>query len=212
MPWEVDKAPYDFGFPMGHFAMWDMAGLDIGWIKEKSHSATILEVLCEMGRFGQKNGHGYYDYDADRNATPSPIAEQVVRDFAAKSGLPQRAIGPEEIIERCLYPMVNEGAKILEEGIAIRSSDIDMVWQTGYGWPAYRGGPMFWAGQVGLDKVAAALKALEARFGAAYKPATLLEKLAAEGKRVRSLRPISPPPFTRRGAKRRNEGGRAQGR
>jgi 3-hydroxyacyl-CoA dehydrogenase len=183
MPWDIDRVLYDFGFPMGPFAMSDLAGLDIGWVKEKSKGETIRDVLCEMDRRGQKTGAGYYDYDENRVARPSPVTEQVIRDFVVKSGVNPRTISDEEILERCLYPMVNEGAKILEEGKAIRASDIDVVWQNGYGWPVYRGGPMFWGGQVGLGKILEKMKQFEATMGDAYKPATLLETLAADGKK-----------------------------
>jgi 3-hydroxyacyl-CoA dehydrogenase len=183
MPWDIDRVLYDFGFPMGPFAMSDLAGLDIGWVKEKSKGETIRDVLCEMDRRGQKTGAGYYDYDENRVARPSPVTEQVIRDFVVKSGVNPRTISDEEILERCLYPMVNEGAKILEEGKAIRPSDIDVVWQNGYGWPVYRGGPMFWGGQVGLGNILEKMKAFEATMGDAYKPAALLETLAADGKK-----------------------------
>jgi len=183
MPWDIDRVLYDFGFPMGPFAMSDLAGLDIGWVKEASKGETIRDVLCEMDRRGQKTGAGYYDYDENRVAHPSPVTEQVIRAFVAKSGVNPRTISDEEILERCLYPMVNEGAKILEEGKAIRASDIDVVWQNGYGWPVYRGGPMFWGGQVGLPKILDKMKEFEATMGDAYKPAALLETLAAEGKK-----------------------------
>jgi 3-hydroxyacyl-CoA dehydrogenase len=183
MPWDIDRVLYDFGFPMGPFAMSDLAGLDIGWVKEKSKGETIRDVLCEMDRRGQKTGAGYYDYDENRVARPSPVTEQVIKDFVAKSGVNPRTITDEEILERCLYPMVNEGAKILEEGKAIRASDIDVVWQNGYGWPVYRGGPMFWGGQVGLAKIAERMREWEGQMGEAYKPAASLEALAAEGKK-----------------------------
>jgi 3-hydroxyacyl-CoA dehydrogenase len=182
MPWDIDRVLYDFGFPMGPFAMSDLAGLDIGWVKEKSKGETIRDVLCEMDRRGQKTGAGYYDYDENRVAHPSPVTEQVIRDFVSKSGVNPREITEEEILERCLYPMVNEGARILEEGKAIRASDIDVVWQNGYGWPVYRGGPMFWGGQVGLAKIAQTMRRWEGQMGEAYKPAPLLETLAAAGK------------------------------
>ena len=146
---------YDFGFPMGPFAMSDLAGLDIGWKEEKSSSSTIREVLCENGRRGQKNGRGYYTYDPEtRASTPDPEVEQLIKDFAIGKGIEQREVTDQEVLERCLYPMVNEGAKILDEGIAIRGSDIDVVWVNGYGWPLYRGGPMFWADSVGLAEIA----------------------------------------------------------
>jgi 3-hydroxyacyl-CoA dehydrogenase len=182
MPWDIDRVLYDFGFPMGPFAMSDLAGLDIGWVKETSKGETIRDVLCEMDRRGQKTGAGYYDYDEARVARPSPVTEQIIKDFVAKSGVNARQISDEEILERCLYPMVNEGAKILEEGKAIRASDIDVVWQNGYGWPAYRGGPMFWGGQVGLSKIAGKMAQWEGEMGEAYKPAAKLVEQAASGK------------------------------
>lgn len=187
MPWDVDRVIYDFGLPMGPFAMSDLAGLDIGWSKETSKSSTIREILCEMGRRGQKTGAGFYDYDEARNAKPSPVVEKIVLDFAAKKGINRRTISDEEILERCIFPMINEGAKILEEGIAQRASDIDIVWINGYGWPVYRGGPMFYADLVGPDKILAKLKEFEATMGADFAPAPLLEKLAAEGKRFQDL-------------------------
>jgi 3-hydroxyacyl-CoA dehydrogenase len=183
MPWDIDRVLYDFGFPMGPFAMSDLAGLDIGWVKETSKGETIRDVLCEMDRRGQKTGAGYYDYDENRTARPSPVTEKVIRDFVAKSGVNARAISDEEILERCLYPMVNEGAKILDEGKAIRASDIDVIWQNGYGWPVYRGGPMYWGDKVvGLPKILEAMKQYQAQMGDIYRPAALLERLATEGK------------------------------
>jgi 3-hydroxyacyl-CoA dehydrogenase len=187
MPWDIDRVLYDFGFPMGPFAMSDLAGLDIGWVKEKSNGATLRDVLCELDRRGQKTGAGYYDYDENRVAHPSPVTEQVIRDFIAKSGVNPRTITDEEILERCLYPMVNEGAKILEEGKAIRASDIDIVWQNGYGWPVYRGGPMFFGDMIGLPKILAKMKEFQATMGDQFKPAPLLEKLVAEGKGFKDL-------------------------
>ena len=188
MPWDIDRVLYDFGFPMGPFAMSDLAGLDIGWVKEKSKGETIRDVLCEADRRGQKTGAGYYDYDENRVAHPSPVTEQIIKDFVVKSGVNPRHISDEEILERCIYPMVNEGAKILEEGKAIRASDIDIVWQNGYGWPAYRGGPMFYGDLVGLDKVLAKMKEFQATMGDQFKPSPLLEKLVAEGKKFADLK------------------------
>ncbi|HEY4345435.1 MAG TPA: 3-hydroxyacyl-CoA dehydrogenase NAD-binding domain-containing protein, partial [Parvibaculum sp.] len=187
LPWDVDRVLYDFGFPMGPFAMSDLAGLDIGWSKEKSKGETIRDRLCEMDRRGQKTGAGFYDYDENRNAKPSKVTEDIILEFAAKKGINRRTISDEEIIERCIYPMINEGAKILEEGKAIRASDIDIVWINGYGWPVYRGGPMFYGDTIGLDKVLAKMKQFEAQMGADFKPAKLLEKLVAEGKGFSSL-------------------------
>jgi 3-hydroxyacyl-CoA dehydrogenase len=187
MPWDVDRVLYDFGLPMGPFAMSDLAGLDIGWSKDKTSSSTIREILCEQDRRGQKTGAGFYDYDENRNAKPSPVVEKIVLDFAAARGIERRTISDQEILERCLFPMVNEGAKILEEGKAQRASDIDIVWINGYGWPVYTGGPMFWADTVGLDKVLAAMKAYQASMGDEFKPAALLEKLVAEGRGFKDL-------------------------
>jgi 3-hydroxyacyl-CoA dehydrogenase len=188
MPWDVDKPLYDFGMPMGPFAMSDLAGLDIGWSKETSKSSTIREVLCEMDRRGQKTGAGFYDYDAERNAKPSPVTEKIIQDFVKKAGNTPRQISEAEILERSLYPMINEGAKILEEGIAIRPSDIDIVWINGYGWPVYRGGPMFYADTVGLKTVVAKLKEYGPKMGADFTISPLLEKMAAEGKRFQDMK------------------------
>ncbi len=180
-PSSVDRVLTDFGMPMGPFAMSDLAGLDIGWSAETSRRASIRDILCEEGRRGQKSGSGFYDYDAERNAKPSAHVEEIIRAFAASKGIPQRQISNAEILERCIYPMINEGAKILEEGKAQRASDIDVVWIYGYGWPVYRGGPMFYADTVGLKTVLDKLKEFQAKFGDDFKPAALLEKLAAKG-------------------------------
>jgi 3-hydroxyacyl-CoA dehydrogenase len=188
MPWDVDKVLYEFGMPMGPFAMSDLAGLDIGWSKETSKSSTVREVLCEMDRRGQKTGAGFYDYDAERNARPSPVTEKIIKDFMAKAGKAPRQISEQEILERCVYPMINEGAKILEEKIAIRPSDIDIVYINGYGWPVYRGGPMFYGDTVGLANVVAKLKEYAPKLGAEFSLSPLLEQLAAEGKRFQDLK------------------------
>jgi 3-hydroxyacyl-CoA dehydrogenase len=180
-PWDVDRVLVDFGLPMGPFAMTDLAGLDIGWSAATSKRASIRDILCEEGRRGQKTGAGFYDYDEARNAKPSAHVEGIIRDFAKSKGIEQRKIGDAEVLERCVYPMINEGAKILEEGKAQRASDIDIVWINGYGWPIYRGGPMFYADTIGLKPVLAKLKEFQAKFGDDFKPAALLEKLAAEG-------------------------------
>ena len=187
MPWDVDRVLYDFGFPMGPFAMSDLAGLDIGWVKENSRGETIRDVLCEMDRCGQKSGAGFYDYDENRTAKPSPVTEKIIEDFRKKSGVNSRKISDEEILERCIYPMINEGAKILHEGKAIRPSDIDVVWVNGYGWPVYRGGPMFYGDEVGLENVLAKMQAFQAAMGEDFKPSALLEKLVAEGKKFSDL-------------------------
>ena len=149
-PEQIDKVHVDFGMPMGPFQMADLAGVDIGWHRDPERIENIRDALCAMDRWGQKKGAGFYDYDEKRRPSPSPAVQQVIEDFAKKQGVERREISDEEIVERTLYTMVNEGAKILEEGIAQRSSDIDVVWVYGYGWPVYRGGPMFWADTVGL--------------------------------------------------------------
>ena len=188
LPWDVDRVLYDFGFPMGPFAMSDLAGLDLGWTRETSKGETLRELLCEQDRRGQKTGAGFYDYDAERNAKPSALVETLISDMAARQGITRRTVSPQEILERCIYPMINEGAKILEEGMAIRASDIDIVWINGYGWPTYRGGPMFYGDTVGLDKVLAAMRGFEAQFGADFKPAKLLETMVAKGQRFQDLK------------------------
>ncbi len=177
-PYAVDKVLTGFGFPMGPFAMADLAGLDLGWDAATSRGETLRDVFCEAGRRGQKTKAGFYDYDAARKASPSPAAEKLIEDFRAKKTIAPRAIGEDEIRERLLLPMINEGAKILMEGKASRASDIDIVWLNGYGWPAYRGGPMFYADSIGLNAVIAGLK----KYG--LTPAPLLEQLAAKGQRI----------------------------
>ena len=177
-PSRIDQVMNDYGFPMGPFQMIDLVGLDvIGWDRENSAGRTVQEILCEMGRWGQKRDGGYYDYDDKRRATPSPLAEQIIRDFARRNGIPPRDFSDVEIVERLLCPIVNEGAKVLEEGIALRASDIDVASVTGYGWPAWTGGPMFWADSVGLARI---VDRLDAIMGAdAVSP--LLRRAAAEG-------------------------------
>ena len=160
--------------------MSDLAGLDIGWDRAESKGATVREVLCEMGRFGQKSGAGFYDYDENRSAHPSPVTEKIIMDFLERSGVARKPISDQQILERCLYPMVNEGAKILEEGKAIRASDIDVIWQNGYGWPVYRGGPMYWGDQVGLAAILDVMKDYQRTMGDAYRPSALLERKALE--------------------------------
>jgi 3-hydroxyacyl-CoA dehydrogenase len=157
-PAQIDKVHTDFGMPMGPFQMADLAGLDIGWHRDPSRIETIRDALCAAGRLGQKNGKGFYDYDEKRNGTPSAEALAIIEDFRSKSNLAKREISDQEIIERTLYPMVNEGYKILEEGKAQRASDVDVVWIYGYGWPVYRGGPMFWGDLEGAGKIVAALE------------------------------------------------------
>jgi 3-hydroxyacyl-CoA dehydrogenase len=181
-PWDVDRVLYEFGFPMGPFAMADLAGLDIGWSRETSKSMTIREILCEQDRRGQKTGAGFYDYDENRRATPSKLVEEAIIALSARAGIARRTVADQEILERCLYPLINEGAKILEEGKAIRASDIDVVWINGYGWPAYTGGPMYYADRIGLPAVLSRLRHYEAALGSDFAPAALLERLVSEGK------------------------------
>ena len=157
-PQQIDKVHTEFGMPMGPFQMSDLAGVDIGWHRDPTRIESIRDALAAKGRWGQKTGKGFYDYDEKRNPTPSPETQSIIDDFAAKSNLPKREIGDEEIIERTLYPMVNEGYLILEEGKAQRASDIDVVWIYGYGWPVYRGGPMFWGDLEGAGKIVAGLE------------------------------------------------------
>jgi len=190
LPWDVDRVLYDFGFPMGPFAMIDLAGLDIGWNPKTSRGETLRNRLCEMGRRGQKTGAGYYNYDPEtRERTPEPEVASLIRDYAKEKGIALRDIDDEEILQRCLFPMVNEAAKILEEGIAIRPSDIDVVWVNGYGWPQYRGGPVFWADSLGLDAIVARMKEFQEQDGGDrfWQPAALLEQLAREGKGFKDL-------------------------
>jgi 3-hydroxyacyl-CoA dehydrogenase len=185
-PWDVDRVHTDFGWPMGPFQMGDLAGLDIGWSRETSKGESVRDVLCEMDRRGQKTGGGFYDYDEKRAGTPSKLVEDIILGFSENAGIRRRQISDQEILERCLYPMINEGAKILEEGKAQRPSDIDVVWVYGYGFPVYRGGPMFHADYIGLDKVVAALESYRAH-GDAFQPAPLLKNLARQGKGFASL-------------------------
>ncbi|WP_214474576.1 3-hydroxyacyl-CoA dehydrogenase NAD-binding domain-containing protein [Mesorhizobium sp. dw_380] len=184
-PSQIDKAFVDFGWPMGPFQMGDLAGLDIGWRNRKARglTAVIADTLCEQGRFGQKTGRGFYLYEAGARAgVPDPEVEALIRDKAAEKGIAPRCIGAEEIIERTLYPLVNEGAKILEEGIAARASDIDVVWVNGYGFPIGKGGPMFWAGLEGAAKIIERLEYWHQRTGKdVFKPASLLKRMAETG-------------------------------
>ena len=157
-PEQIDKALVDFGMPMGVFQMGDLAGVDIGWHRDPSRIESIRDALAARGRWGQKTGKGWYDYDEKRNPTPSPEVAEIIEDFRSRSNQPRQDFTDEDILAATLYPMVNEGAKILEEGMAQRASDIDVVWIYGYGWPVYRGGPMFWGNTVGLKKVVAGLE------------------------------------------------------
>ncbi|MGW1420890.1 3-hydroxyacyl-CoA dehydrogenase NAD-binding domain-containing protein [Bradyrhizobium manausense] len=191
LPQQVDAVVTKFGMPMGPFAMGDLAGLDIGWRsrKDRGIKSEIADALCEAGRFGQKTGKGYYKYEAgSRAALPDPEVEKLIDETLLRLGRKKRVVSDEEILERMMYPMINEGAKILEEGIAARPSDIDVVWLYGYGWPIYRGGPMFWADSVGLKHIADRLSFYAKETNdPSLEPAPLLKKLAAEGKTFASL-------------------------
>lgn len=191
-PQQVDKVLTDLGFPMGQFAMSDLAGIDIGYsIREERRKAgedvpaSWLDKLAEQGRLGQKTQAGVYKYEeGNRKPIPDPEVDQIIAGFRQEQGIEPRDITDQEILERCMYVMVNEGAKILEEGIADRSLDIDVVWIYGYGFPAYRGGPMFWADQLGLDSILASVKKFHDTLGGEqWKPASLLEKLVADGRK-----------------------------
>jgi 3-hydroxyacyl-CoA dehydrogenase len=192
LPWQVDKVVRDFSFPMGPFAMADLAGLDVGWRNRKSkldkltpreRACDILDQICEKGRYGQKTGAGFYRYDEKRNPSPDPEIESLIVAHAGRVGMKRRVISDDEILERCLYSMVNEGARILEEGVAARPHDIDIVWIYGYGFPVYRGGPMFWADETGLAKIREAVLRYRDSVGAQYwQPAALLEQRAREGR------------------------------
>ncbi len=197
LPQQVDKVLTDFGFPMGHFAVSDLAGVDIGWRVRKANAhlrkpgvrdCNLVDKVCELGRFGQKTGAGWYRYEAGSRAPlPDPVIEKLIVGHSKSIGMARRAIPDEEILGRLLYAMINEGARILAEGVALRAVDIDMVWLHGYGFPAYRGGPMFYADEVGTGKVLEAIRVFRDRFGADFwTPAPLLEELAATGGRFRT--------------------------
>ena len=183
---QVDKVLFDFGFPMGAFQMSDLAGLDIGWDKDNSNPLDVKDRLCELGRRGQKTAAGYYDYDEKRMPTPAAVTAELFAEVAAAQGIIQGDISDEEILDRCLLPMINEGAKILDEGIAVRASDIDVTYVYGYGWPVYRGGPMHYANSMGLDKVLAKIRHYHESTGDDFwAPSPLLVSLAEQGKRFK---------------------------
>ncbi len=188
----VDQALSGFGMAMGPLATGDLAGLDVGWRIRKEY--RHLEVpgirqpfaedrLCELGRYGQKTGAGWYKYDDQRRATPDPLVTELVRKWVDEAGIVQRQISAGEITDRCLYALVNEGARILEEGYALRASDIDIIYLNGYGFPAHRGGPMWYADTVGLKQVCDRVFEFHRQHGEIWRPAPLLKRLADEGKR-----------------------------
>lgn len=180
-PAQVDKVHTDFGMPMGPFQMMDLAGVDIGWHRDPTRIETIREALAAEGRWGQKTKAGFYDYDDKRNWSESPRVAQIIDDFRKKAGVTPREIDEEEIKARTLYTMINEGALILEEGIAQRASDIDVVWVFGYGWPVYRGGPMFWSDLVGAKTIVAGIEAYRDRLDPEFQIARTLKDKANNG-------------------------------
>jgi 3-hydroxyacyl-CoA dehydrogenase len=195
-PWQVDQALYDWGMAMGIFAVDDLAGIDVGWRVKQEYKhlekpgvrqPLVLDKLVAMGRLGQKTGAGWYRYDEARKAAPDPQVEKLIAETARQAGIPQRTITTEEIIERSIYSMINEGARILEEGYALRASDIDTVYLTGYGFPAYRGGPMWYADTVSVKRVYDRVAEFHRQFGELWEPAPLLRQLAAEGRTFASL-------------------------
>lgn len=187
----VDQALVDFGMAMGPLATGDLAGLDVGWRirKEYRHLQNpdmrqpfVEDQLCELGRFGQKSGAGWYKYDEQRRPSPDPALLPLLRKWTTEAGIAQRSISSEEIVDRCIYALVNEGARILEQGYALRATDIDVIYLYGYGFPSYRGGPMWYADCLGLDKVYDRICQFHGQFGAPWEPAPLLKQLATQGK------------------------------
>jgi 3-hydroxyacyl-CoA dehydrogenase len=198
LPQQVDAAIYNFGLAMGPFAMGDMAGLDVGWLVRKAKAAdrptneeyggTIPDRICELGRFGQKTAGGYYDYkEGDRTPIPNTEVQAIIELVSKEKNIERADFDDDEIVKRALYPLVNIGAQILDEGMAMRASDIDIIYINGYGFPAHKGGPMHWADAIGLDNVLADMKRFHAAHGERWRPAPLLEKLVAEGKSFADL-------------------------
>jgi 3-hydroxyacyl-CoA dehydrogenase len=196
-PYQVDKVIQEFGMPMGPFQMADLVGLDLGWRARKLSgmkpedvpiTARVADKLCELERFGQKTNRGYYIYpEGSRAGQPDPEVVKIVEETSAELGIERREIGDDEVLKRCLYGLINEGARILEDGIAIRPCDIDIVYINGYGFPEVVGGPMFWADKQGLDNVYRDILKFQEEYGDFWKPAPLLERLAKEGKTFASL-------------------------
>jgi 3-hydroxyacyl-CoA dehydrogenase len=195
-PSQVDHALLDYGMAMGILAVEDMGGLDLSWRIRQEYKhlekpgervPLVLEKLYQLGRLGQKNGKGWYRYGDDRKPIPDPEVEALIESTAKEAGISRRAISKEEIIERCLYIMINEGARILEEGYAVRAADIDTIYLTGYGFPGYRGGPMWWADTVGLKSILNRISAFHEQHGPRWEPAPLLKRLAADGKTFASF-------------------------
>ena len=186
MPWDVDAALNAFGFRMGPYQMSDLAGLDIGWKKGATTANPIRDALCELARRGQKTGAGYYDYDENRRPIPSDVTAKIIADVTGVE--PGGAPGQDEIVATCIYPMINEGLKILEEKKAQRASDIDIVWLNGYGWPADKGGPMLYGDMVGAEAVLATMEKLGAEDDQ-FAPCATLKRLAADGGRFIDVQP-----------------------
>ena len=193
LPDQIDRVIYDFGMPMGPYAMGDLAGLDVGWRIRQRQAATrpahlrystVADRVCELGRFGQKTNAGWFRYEpGSRTPIPDPVVNELVLQVSADNGFIRREVSDQEILERCMYPLINEGAKILEEGLAQRASDIDVIWMYGYGFPRYRGGPMFWADLVGLGTIYDMMRRLHDEHGDYWlEPAPLLKQLAEQGR------------------------------
>jgi 3-hydroxyacyl-CoA dehydrogenase len=197
LPEQVDRVIYDFGFNMGPFAMNDLVGLDLGWRARKMSgikpedvpvTARVVDKLCELGRFGQKTNAGYYKYaEGSRQGTPDPDVAKLVVATSAELGIKRREIGDEEVLKRCLYPLINIGADLLERRVALRAADIDVVYVYGYGFPKYRGGPMYYADQIGLDNIYRDILKFHQEYGEAWRPSALLARLAKAGKTFASL-------------------------
>jgi len=180
-PEQIDRVHTDFGMPMGPLQMIDLAGVDIGWHRDSDRIESLQDALCAAGRWGQKTKAGFYDYDENRKPAPSPVVAEIIDGFRNRAGLKRRDISDDEIVARTLYTMINEGAKILDENIAQRASDIDVVWLHGYGWPRHKGGPMFWAEQIGLATVSEGLARYADRIGDGFSMAPLLARQSADG-------------------------------
>jgi 3-hydroxyacyl-CoA dehydrogenase len=189
-PEQVDAALYDFGMAMGIFAVDDMGGIDLAWRVRQEYKhlekpgvrvPLVLEKLYQMGRYGQKTGAGWFRYGEDRKPVSDPEVHALIEKTARDAGIGRRKISTEEIIERCIYTLINEGARILEEGYALRAADIDVIYLTGYGFPAYRGGPMWYADTVGLNNVYQRIQEFHRQYGELWEPAPLLKELATRG-------------------------------
>jgi 3-hydroxyacyl-CoA dehydrogenase len=192
MPQEIDRVVFDFGFPMGPFAMRDLAGLDIGWLGDKTpdKDTNIRHQLCTRGRRGQKTGGGFYDYqDGSRTPMPNAEVEQIIRDVSEKAGITREEISRDDMLKRMIYAMVNEAAKILNEGIAQSAAAIDVIWVYGYGWPTYRGGLTYYADQIGLKEIVEDLDRFSKQYDPDLEPAPLLRELAKEGQSFRDFVP-----------------------